>query len=85
MKRRLILDLLLFLGVFVAPLWLLAIVAVIFLFVFEDFYEIIFLGIIADGLYGLSSGLIGPVTYTLFASIFFLARSSLRRHLKFYI
>lgn len=84
MRTRIILDALLFLGVFVAPLWLVAVGAVICLFVFENFYEIIFLGMIADGLFGLPTRYVSvPVVYTIFGSVLFITRSLLKRHLKF--
>jgi len=86
MRTRVILDIFLFLGVFIAPLWLVAIVALICLFVFESFYEIIFLGIIADGLFGLPTRFIAiPAVYTISASVLFIARSLLKKHLKFYV
>lgn len=86
MRIRITLDILLFLGVFIAPLWLVVIIAVICLFIFESFYEIIFLGIIADGLFGLPIRFIAiPAVYTISASVLFIARSLLKKHLKFYV
>jgi hypothetical protein len=84
MITRVILDTLLFLGVFVAPLWLVAIGAIVCLFLFENFYEIIILGIIMDGLYGLSVRFsVIPAIYTVFATVLFIMRNFLKKHLSF--
>lgn len=44
------------LGLFVFPPWLLFIIGIIFIFVFNNFYEFIIFGILTDILYGGSSG-----------------------------
>ena len=84
MNTRIILDILLFVAVFIVPPWLVLLVASLCLFLFKDFYEIIFLGIIMDFLFGVPTQFfVFPVIYTLLASIIFLIRISLRNHLTF--
>ncbi len=82
--KRLVVDIILFLGTFVAPLWLLILLAILCLFVFENFYEIIIIGIIIDSLYGLPTEFLPiPIIYTLSTSLLFIARAFLKKHLKF--
>ncbi len=86
MKRRITVEVVLFLGVFTLPLWLFCPAALIFLFVFENFYEIIILGIILDALYGIPTRYFAvPALYTLSAGALFIARNLLKKHLKFYV
>ncbi|GEM_PF-6678974 len=84
MRTRIVVDILLFLGVFVLPLWLICPAAIICLFLFENFYEIIIVAIFIDGLYGMPTRFLSiPAIFTLSASIIFIARSFLKKHLRF--
>ena len=86
MRTRILIDILLLFGIFMAPFWLTFLGALICLFVFENFYEIIIMGIIFDSLYGIPIRFISlPAIYTLSASILFIARAFLKKHLKFYM
>ncbi|MDO8590389.1 MAG: hypothetical protein Q7R65_00220, partial [bacterium] len=84
MRTRIVLDIMLVLAVFALPLWLVCPAAIIFLFLFENFYEIIIVGIIIDSLYGVPLRFFPiPVIYTASASFLFIARSFLKKHLRF--
>jgi len=86
MQRRILIDILLFAALFMMPFWLTALGALVCLFVFENFYEIIIVGIMLDGLYGTPMRFVPiPAVYTLSASALFIARTLLKKHLKFYI
>ncbi len=52
MTRRIILDILLFLSIFILPFWLTVILALICLFLFDSFYEILPVFLFIDLLYG---------------------------------
>ncbi len=54
MARRIILDILLFLSIFILPFWLTVILAIACLFLFDSFYEIIPVFLFIDLLYGAS-------------------------------
>ncbi|MBI2476127.1 MAG: hypothetical protein HYV67_02705 [Candidatus Taylorbacteria bacterium] len=83
-KQRIVLDAILILGVFVAPLWLVCLAAIVCLFLFDNFYESIFLAIMIDGLYGAPSRFF-PIAaiYTVTASVLFIAAVLLKKHLRF--
>jgi len=84
MIKRACLDVVLLIGSFVAPLWLVLPAAIVCMFVFENFYEIIVLGIIIDALYGLPSRFFPfPIIYTISISVLFVARIFLKKHLRF--
>lgn len=52
MIKRVIFGIFLIISAFIFPWWVSAILAVIGLFYFENLYEVIFVGIIIDSLYG---------------------------------
>ena len=86
MSRRIFLDIILTLGAFTAPPWLMLLVALIGLFSFENFYEILAVGFIVDGLYGIKTSIIFiPVFYTFISGGMFIAVIFLRKHLRFYL
>ncbi len=81
---RVFLDTILLLGIFVAPLWLVFLGAIVCLFRFENFYEIVLIGVIIDSVYGLPTSFFSvPIIYTLFASTLFIIRQVLKKHLVF--
>ncbi len=61
MAKRIILDIALFLSIFLAPFWLTALFAVVLLFLFDDFYEIFPAFFLIDLLYPASGGRFGGV------------------------
>ena len=68
-------NLLLFLSLVLAPWWLTLVLAVLTVFVFDNFYEIIFLGFCFDLLYGpgrQSTGLLLNLAGLLSATLIFL-------------
>lgn len=86
MRRRILLDTILMLGAFIAPPWLTLVVALIGLFSFENFYEILAVGFIVDGLYGIKTPVMFiPVFYTIISGCMFVAVIFLRKHLRFYL
>lgn len=85
MPTRILADIALLIGVFVLPLWLVFIVAAACLFVFDYYYELVLLGILADMLYGVPTRFISlPILYSVFACSIFIIKVFLHRHLKFY-
>ncbi len=85
MRKRVFLDIVLFIGAFIAPPWLALLVALFGLFLFENFYEIFAVGLIVDGLYGTKTlVLFIPLLYTVFSGLLFVATAFLRKHLRFY-
>lgn len=82
--RRIIIDALIFLGIFVAPLWTVGLTAALCVFIFENFYEIVIAAILVDALYGIPTSLFAtPFIYTLSAALLFIAINLLKRHLRF--
>ena len=86
MRRRILLDIILILGSFIAPPWLALLISLVGLFSFENFYEIFAVGFIIDGLYGIgTSTLFIPTLYTVISGCMFIAVIFLRKHLRFYL
>jgi len=83
--RRLIADLILLISVVLLPWWLSAPIAIIFLFVFDSYYEILIAGLIIDSLYP-HSFIIPRISigFTFLAAVVFLASFPIKRNLKFY-
>ena len=50
--RRIIIDFVLFLGVFLFPFWINLLIGIICLFLFRNFYEFVIFSLLADLLYG---------------------------------
>ena len=61
MTKRIILDIALFLSIFLAPFWLTLLFAIALLFVFDDFYEILPIFFLIDLLYPVAGGKFGGV------------------------
>ena len=85
-RRRIILDIILMFGAFIAPSWFMFLAASVGLFFFEDFYEIFAVGFVVDGLYGIKTATFFiPCFYTGLSGALFIAVVFLRKHLKFYL
>lgn len=86
MRRRVILDAVLIIGAITAPPWLTIAIALVGLFTFEKFYEIVAVGFIIDGLYGMKTPLLFvPLFYTIVSGCLLIASVFLRKHLRFYL
>lgn len=86
MIKRLIIDVFLFLGIFIFPWWFVFICAGCALFYFSSFYEILFLGIIVDSLYNapIVAFLHVEFVVTILAIILFIFSEVLKRRLRIY-
>ncbi len=85
MKTRIISDIFLSISIFVLPSWFLLLVSIACLFIFENFYEILFLGVILDSLFGLPERFFPiPAVYTFLAVLLFVLVNFLKKHLRFY-
>lgn len=83
--RRILADLVLFILIFTSPWWAAFLLGILFLFMFENFYEFLVLGFILDNLYGTGGRVLPvPVLYTLLSMALFCTASPLKRRLKFY-
>lgn len=76
---RIIIDFVLFLGIFLFPLWLNLLLGLICLFVFRNFYELIVFSLFADIIYGGNAGYILGIPFLLtiislvsYTTVFFL-------------
>ena len=69
----------LFFSAFLLPWYFTVLLALIGLFLFEDFYEIIFVGLLFDSLYGTS------LYYTLIATVLFIISIFIRKKFKFFV
>ncbi len=61
MAKRIILDIAIFLSIFLAPFWFTVLFAIALLFVFDDFYEILPIFFLIDLLYPATGGKFGGV------------------------
>ncbi|MCC7004663.1 hypothetical protein IT397_01975 [Candidatus Nomurabacteria bacterium] len=68
MKKRIISSIILFLSIFFLPWWGMCLVSIAFVFLFRKCYELIFVGVISDIVYG-SSPYLGGYYFT-FTTIF---------------
>lgn len=86
MTKRIIIDLVLLLSVFFFPPIFPMLVALFFLYYFESFYEIIFLGLVIDSLYGRPVTSLYNFSYsmTFISSAFFISSIFIKKRLKFY-
>lgn len=84
--KRSIFDIALLLSLFILPWWCTLILAVIFLFLIEPYYEIIVVGFILDSLYNAPVGFLLHFQFvlTLFCLIMILLSDLLKRRLTFY-
>jgi len=78
-------DVALFISIFIAPFWLTAILAVLAVFFFARFYEIIFLGVLIDALYLPDFSRLIIVPMTLSASAVYFAISLIKPRLRVFI
>ena len=86
MYKRISLSLILLIGSFFLPPWLVLIIAISGIFVFDYYFEGIFAGFIVDVLYGTSShSLQTPLLYTLIIVTAFILIGMTKSKLKFYI
>ncbi len=83
---RLVCDATLFVGLFFLPWWLVAAMAIIFLFVFNDFIEIIVLGGLIDIIFSPTSQTLSfsSFIFTLSAAVLYFICPFLKRRLRFY-
>jgi predicted anti-sigma-YlaC factor YlaD len=82
--KRMLADIIIFIAAFTAPWWIVFILAGMCLFIFEEYYEILFVGFIIDSLYGVKlTWLTLPSVYLLIAAILFIIMNILKRRLKF--
>ncbi len=84
--KRIIAGIALLISIFFGYWWITWILAIIFLFLFPVYYEIIICGIIYDSLYGISTIRFMGIEYvfTIFSIILFLFSLLLMKHLKIY-
>ncbi len=81
--RRIIIDILLIVGAFIAPWWLVCLATVVCLFVFESFYEIFAVALSIDVLYGMPMRFVPvPLLFTFFATLCFLGGMFLKKHIR---
>jgi len=86
MRKRIVIDIVLLIGAFIAPPWLVLTFALIGLLSFGNFYEIFAVGFIIDVLYGIKTPfLFIPIFYTAISGCLFIASVFLRKHLRFYL
>ena len=82
LKRRILLDLLLLFGVFLFPMWLEFLIVTVMIFIFNDYYEALFLAIIADAVYSVPVSFLPiPAMYTLIMTSVFVVSIFLKRRL----
>lgn len=86
MNKRIIIDFALFVAVFIAGPILPMVAGLFLLYYFESFYEIIFIGLIIDVLYGLPIHSLNNFTHPMafIALILFTSSILIKRWLKFY-
>lgn len=85
MHKRTTISLILLIGAFFLPPWLIMILAISGIFLFEYFFEAIFAGFIIDVLYGTTVNFMHIfLLYTFFITIALVIISSIKRKLKFY-
>jgi hypothetical protein len=69
---------------FLVPWWLVLIVALSALFLFEDYYEIILLGLICDVLYASSHSVFGLYGFTLISAVLLVLVGQIKKRLIMY-
>lgn len=86
MTRRIVFDCLLLFSVFIFPWWAFVALGVIGLLSFNFFYEMMFIGIVADSLYNTATPRFHGLEFvlTLVSSSLFIGIELLKRRLKFY-
>ncbi len=84
--KRILVDIVLLLGIFWLPWWIVFLAGIVCLFIFKSFYEVIILGLLIDSLYN------APVAQfyhfhfviTIVALIFFIISVIVKNKLRFY-
>jgi hypothetical protein len=86
MMSRIVIDILLFLALFMVPWWFVLVLAGIAVLYFDSFFEIIFLGFAIDSLYNASIPQYYAVEFvvTIIAMILFLTIEIVKRRLRWY-
>ncbi len=85
MKIRITCDLLLLTSVFCFPWWVTIALAIIFLFIFESFWEVAVAGILLDVLYSFESAFsLHSLKYSIFFICLFALSLPVKNCLKFY-
>ena len=84
--KRVFFDILLFLAVLFLPWWVGVLLAVVGLFVFNNFYEYLIFGVIVFVLYSTPSNRIisSPVYYSLILTLSFVLIETIKRNIIFY-
>ncbi|MFA6552666.1 MAG: hypothetical protein WCT19_04165 [Candidatus Paceibacterota bacterium] len=82
MLIRILTDILLVLAVVIFPWWLSVPLAALFLFVFDNFYEIFLIGALADSLYG--KGAFFEFYYVIIFGVCFLVAFLLKKRIRLY-
>jgi hypothetical protein len=84
--KRILVDIFLFLAIFIFPWWLVVVFGVLALLAFSSFYEIVILGIVIDSLYNAAITRYHHIEFvvTIGAIFLFIVVEVLKRHLKFY-
>ncbi len=83
--QRIVFDAALLVSALMFPLWCALALAFVGLFLFEQFYEIVLLGLMIDAVYGVPLPLLHlPALYTIFASALFLLALPLRKRIRYY-
>jgi len=84
--KRIILDIVLFLSIFLVPFWLQGILALVLLFYFRNYYEFIVIFLVSDLVYSVSeSRFFGIKIFSFFVSIFvFIGVQFLKTKLSYY-
>jgi hypothetical protein len=83
---RILADIVLLVSVFIFPWWFVLMLGTVMLFIFPDFYEILFLGIVLDSLYNAPIARYHHVEFvvTLITVFLFILAEVLKRRLRFY-
>ena len=86
MYKRITIDIILFLSLFIMPWWVSYAIAIVGIFFFADFYEIIALGFIIDIVYGTPNTLFFGIQFanTLSAVLLFAAVTFIKNRMRFY-
>lgn len=83
MTKRILADVFCLAVVVALPSWAGLFLAVFFLLIFDNFYEILFFGLLLDALYGISGAPLGaPFVYTALAIGLFIGSVFLKRRLR---
>jgi hypothetical protein len=86
MMYRVITDIALFISLFIFPWWFVVVLAVIALFFFNSYYEVIFLGVIIDSLYNAPIARFHGFEFvvTIAMVLLYILAEVLKRRLRFY-